>query len=422
MEGTWFGPRAKRGVGRAFQRRPFRLLLAAGVASVFGFTVGQVALMWVVFSETRSALLVAYMGIVAAAAVLLVGVAAGPLVDRYDRGRLMVIADLGRFTALTAFVTFYSTHGFDVYWLMATVFALGGLTSLLTPAEETSIPLLVAEEDLGQANGVISSSRSVSTVLGGAVAGLLLVGAGTSYGLLTCALTFLLSALLLLNLPALHPPKLAGEPHASSSFMNELAEGFGWLARHRDLLWLTVASMLFNFCSLLVVGFVVFYSGILPNASPALFGFIVASLSAGTAVGPLITLRLPSRMRSGRLLLLTYGAIPGAVAVILGLVPSIPVALTGFFLLGFSQGLAGVVWLTAAQRATPSAIQGRILSADSVASQALFPVGEITGGLLVTGLGAARAYLVAGVIWLAVSASLWAVARGQGAGGDSSRL
>jgi DHA3 family macrolide efflux protein-like MFS transporter len=374
-------------------------LFSAGLASTFGFATAQVCIIWLVYSVSRSPLTVAYIGIAATAGLFLGGILAGPIVDRYNRKQLMVVADLGRSLTMGVFLVSVVLRGYNLEVLLATSFTISGLTALFTPAEDSAIPLFIPPRQLVAANGLIASSRSVAAIVGASVSGLLIVIHGAELGFLVCSATFLASALFIVGLTGFGV-SIPGADSEQSTFVNDLTSGFSWLADHDQVLWLTVSSLVFNFCALIVAAFIVFYTGSLAGSSPALYGGAVASISAGTAIGPLLALRLPIRAQPGLMLIVAYGMIPGVLGLILGLAASIPTALVAFFLLGASEGVAGTVWLTVAQSIVPSTVQGRVFAADSLASTALFPAAQITGGFLVASLGPDRTYSIAGAAWL----------------------
>src|SRR5207247_4190711 len=91
--------------------RPFRLLWVGQAVSYFGDTMNTAGLVIMLFVLTRSASIVALGLIAKAIPTILFGLIAGPLVDRVNRQRLMILADLTR-AILTVSIPFFGT-----YWL-----------------------------------------------------------------------------------------------------------------------------------------------------------------------------------------------------------------------------------------------------------------------------------------------------------------
>jgi len=79
-----------------FRKRDFRLLWSAQLVSTIGTALTDLAAGILVFRETHSAAAVGLMFVATAVPTLIVGLIAGVFVDRYDRRKIMVIADLLR--------------------------------------------------------------------------------------------------------------------------------------------------------------------------------------------------------------------------------------------------------------------------------------------------------------------------------------
>ncbi len=121
---------------------------------------------------------------------------------------------------------------------------------------------------------------------------------------------------------------------------------------------------------------------------------------AGTAVGSLLVSRFGAERWAGKAWTVPYGVVSGALAVVLALVPSVPVALVVLFGIGALGGFAGTAWLTAAQLLVPAEMQGRYLGIDNLGSVAILPVAQIGGAFLIGLWGTGSTYLVVGVLWV----------------------
>lgn len=103
---------------------------------------------------------------------------------------------------------------------------------------------------------------------------------------------------------------------------------------------------------------------------------------------------------AGKAWTIPYGAVSGALAILLAVAPSVPIALAVLFVIGTLGGFAGTAWLSAAQLLVPTDMQGRYFGIDALGSAAILPASQIGGALLIAAWGARTTYFVAGILWL----------------------
>src|SRR5271169_2745143 len=120
---------------RVLKNPRFARLFSAGAASTAGTAIGQVAIIWFVYSVTKSAIDVALVGISYFAAITVFSLLAGTLVDRQDRRRLMILADIGRCVTLGVTTAVLYVFGFSIVVLLAATFLVGAFTTVFQPAE-----------------------------------------------------------------------------------------------------------------------------------------------------------------------------------------------------------------------------------------------------------------------------------------------
>ena len=385
-------------------------VFAAGIGSVAGSAIASVCLVWIVFSETGSALDVALLGTSFLVPAVLFSTLGGTLVDRYDRRRLMILADVSRAVAMAGAVAVLALHGFDLPVILVAYGTLGGFTTLFNPAEQAVVPALVPVAQVADANGLVRSSRSAVQFVGASVGGVLIVTVGSLYGLAFNAVTFAVSAILLtgMNLPI--TAALAEGTARAKSYLTDLREGFRWLWGSQGFFQLTISATFFNFCSTLVGTFLVVYATIVLHGSALVYASLLAAEVAGTAVGSLLVGRMGAVRYAGKAWVVPYGVVSGAVALALSLAPNVPVAITVLFVLGALGGFAGTAWLTAAQLLVPTQMQGRYFGIDSLGSVIILPIAQIGGAFLIDAYGTQTTYLLAALLWI-VAGALFIVPR-----------
>src|SRR5262245_15457302 len=159
--------------------REFRLLWAGQATSALGSSLVPVALAFAVLELTGSASalgIVLATGFVSRVLLLLLG---GVVADRLPRRRVMLAADVLR-TAVQALVAAVVLTGSVELWHLVVLVALyGAADAFFAPAATGLVPEVVAPARLQQANALLSLTQSISTVVGPAVAGVLVAVHGS---------------------------------------------------------------------------------------------------------------------------------------------------------------------------------------------------------------------------------------------------
>jgi len=379
------------------RNRSFARLFFAGATSASGFAIGQVALTVLVYNTTQSALDVAYIGVSFVAASIVFSLVAGALVDRHERRKLMVLSDLARAGSLAVLIVCLVIFGFSLAVVLGVAFVLGSFTTLFQPAERAFTPELVGNEQLANANALVQSSNSViqfaSNGAGGVLVGV--VGAVAAFSLNLA--TFLVSALLIIEIVGFVGPKrLAPDGNKAPSMMADLREGFSYIVRNRALLELTVSAGLANLFFSMALQFFVIYAEDVLRGGPVVYGFLNGTFILGFAPGAYLAAHFRTVRFAGWTYILS-GVADGFC--ILGLVafPNIVISFSFAFMAGVFLGLLNTTWLTTVQLVVPSEMQGRYFGLDQLGSFAVVPVGQVLGGVIVTANGIGADYTIAAI-------------------------
>jgi MFS family permease len=179
------------------RRGDFRRLWIAQTVSIVGDKINQVGLIIMVGHLTGSA---AQMGIVLAITFLpaaLFGLIAGPLVDRWDRRRTMIVADLMRaviVAGIALVVMFRAPAGVTVTLAYLLAFASSTVSLFFEPSRMALVPAVVTEDELMAANALDMTTASIAELLGIGFGGALVATIGYGSAFWIDALTFLISA------------------------------------------------------------------------------------------------------------------------------------------------------------------------------------------------------------------------------------
>lgn len=340
----------------------------------------------------------------------------GPLADRHDRHLLLRTSNLVSLCATAALAAVLYARpagtvgvpfapGFYLpVWVALALPAWATLISSATifrPAYNASVPRLVPTAELGRANGLIYATAAVTSAVASLAVGVVLSTGPTVYALGVPFLLFLATQVALLGVRSdLSAPR----PRATRRIRTDVAEGFRYLVRRRDLFEMTVAALVVNF--LVALAFVelgLYVLLWLRLASGFWYGAMVASSTFGSAVGMVAVAHARFEHRAGRVLIGLILAM-GLSVLALAVVRTIWLALPIVFVYGLFPGMVQTVFLSSVQATVPNQLLGRVFSADEVGSYALVPVGQAAGGALAFTIGVQETYLVAGgsIVGLAV--------------------
>lgn len=174
------------------KRRNFALMWTGQLVSTIGSALTSLAASIYIYRETGgSALSVGLMLIATAAPSLLLGLVAGVFVDRYDRKRMMIVADLLR--AVLVFLIPVLVP-YNMIWLYVMVMLTTAVGQFFDPAYESVLPEVAEDKELAAANSLMAISSFGSTAIGFAASGLIASRYPIEYAFYLDALSFLFSA------------------------------------------------------------------------------------------------------------------------------------------------------------------------------------------------------------------------------------
>jgi MFS family permease len=193
-----------------FRSRPFARFWTGFTISALGDAMTRVALVWFVYQATKSPEAVGILLLCYTGPVLIGGLLAGYLLDRFDRGRVMLLDNLIRGLAVALIPLLYAL-GMLALWQLYVVASVYGFLYMITLAgTPTLIPSLARDEQLSAANALETLSYTVSGVLGPPIAGLPIAWVGAPGVLLLDAASYAIFVVARLELQ--HHPERQLQP------------------------------------------------------------------------------------------------------------------------------------------------------------------------------------------------------------------
>ena len=381
----------------------FGLLALATLASGIGTWLAFVALTVDVFDRTGSATWVSVLLIADFLPSIVIGLLAASMVDRMPRRRLMVVSDLVRVVVFAALV-FAETPA----QIVALAAVAGFATGFFRPAVYAGLPNLVRDEDLPAANSIIQTIENLTLAAGPIAGGILIAATGPDLAYAINAVTFLVSAALIVRIPA---RLLQAAAAVGRGYWRDLADGFSLIRRSRALLTVLAA---WNVVMLATAGENVAEVVLAKDAFSAGdfgYGLLVGTTGFGLALGSLMA----GSFLESRSLASVYGGSIGLVGV--GLVvaaaaPNVWIAALCVIFVGAGNGTAVVCNALLIQRGAPDALRGRAFTVLMSSNYVVLGLGMIAAGPLTDALGPRAIWAIAGGLCVAAGLIGLAMARG----------
>ena len=384
-----------------FRRRNFSLMWTGQLVETIGCALTSLAASIWVFRETGgSALSVGLMLMASAAPSLLLGLLAGVFVDRYDRKRIMIAADLLR-AVLVFLIPVLAPH--SIVWLYVIVVLTSSVGQFFDPAWESVLPEAAPDEELAAANSLMSIASFGSTAIGFAASGLIAANYPIAYAFILNGLAYMFSAGCILFLKV-------GKPEVTDTttvavVLDNLKSGVQYLFRS------PVLRSVFLLGMPIAVSFGLANSLLLPFATRALnasefeYGLQEGLTSVGFVAASLLMAGLLNRWREGQWMVVGLMGM-GLSTLVYSQLHSIPLAIGIQMISGFWNSPYAIARRLLVQRNTAAEVRGRVISSFYVASNLFFLVGMAAAGLADV-MDVRLLYLLGGLVTIGCGA--WAL-------------
>jgi MFS family permease len=332
---------------------------------------------------------------------VLVGLPSGVLVDRVRPLPLLIGGDIGRALLLGSIPVAALAGWVSLPQLYLVAFAAGSLSVVFGVAHQATIHRIVAREDLIDANAKVELSDATAQVTGPGLGGFLIGALSAPLAIAVDALSFAVSAAVLLGLPTSETGAGGGEgagaPAAREPALAQIREGLRFILFNPVLRAVAASLALINlFAAVFDTVMLIYFVRVL-HLGPATIGLVVAAAGAGAVVGAATATRLARRIGVGRVILI--GSLPAGM-ILVPLAPianPIPFLIAGNFLSSVLIIAYNITQRGLRQAITPARMQGRMTATMRFLIVSPAPLGSLLGGVLGSAVGL-RPTLFVGVL------------------------
>ena len=384
------------------QRLPrnfWRQFVASGVSNI-GDGMVHAAAPLLTLTLTNDERLIAGVSFCAAIPWLVLSLPAGVYIDRFDRRKLMIAANVIR-AVLFGLIAFSAATGTLSIWIfMAILIGVGCCEVIFDMSAQAFLPQIVPDHLLEKANGRLSSLELITNTFIGLPLGAwaFVLAIGVPFGV--NAASFALAALLVasIRIPSAKTPK-ANSEELRNSFKADLTEGLQWLWSNKLIRTLAIMLGIANMTAMFGEAIFVKYAAVELGVTGRAYGFLLALTAIGSILGGLLGDKIAKRLGIAQSIVYSYFVF-GFVGIIYFFMPYVwAVAIAASFM-----GLAGTTWnvvtVSLRQRVIPTELFGRVNSVYRCIGTGSIGIGALIGGQIAYSTNLRMPFLVAAIIGL----------------------
>lgn len=370
---------------------PFRTLGVARVISFVGDSVSLVALMLYVADTVGQALAIALLLLIGDFAPSLFAPFTGAISDRFDLRRVMIVCELIQGALLL--VIALTLPALPLLLVLVALRAIAG--QVFQPASRAAVPTLVQEKDLPTANSAMGFGTNGAEAIGPLIAAGLFPLIGVRGVLLIDAASFLISALMLIKLPAM--PASDRSADAPVSIFTDAKVGLGYIWRTPALRVIALGFFAVVACNGIDDVALVLLAKDTLGAGDLAVGLLLGAVGVGLLIGYLVLARISSRVSMVVLLIIGF-AVSSVGNLLTGLAWAVAAAVGLQAIRGLGLAAMDVATNTLVQRQTPPGLLGRVFGNLYGLIGLAAAISYVGGGLLLDATSAPTTFVIVGAL------------------------
>lgn len=374
----------------------FRLMVFGQIISILGSALLRFALSLYVLDTTGSESLFATMFAISNIPLLLAPLG-GAVADRFNRRNLMVLFDFTSSAIVLCLIILMNAGNISIPAIGVTMVLLSIVSALYTPAVTASIPLLVENNKLEGANGLVQAVQSLSAVAAPVLGGILYGIMGLNIIIIISCISFFLSAVMeiFIKIPF---EKRQWNGRIVPTITRDLKDGFLYVMKQKFIRKVSIIAVLLNL--VLIPYFLVGAPIVLRvtlQSGDTLYGVGMGVINAATIMGalsigllaPIMKLKTLHRWLFASALLLMLMAVSLMPFMLgMGYYPSFILFMLGAVPIAASMTIISIFIITKVQKVTPNENLGKVMAIITAVAQCAAPLGQILYGVIFESWGA----------------------------------
>lgn len=385
------------------ENRNFRNFWFGQVISQVGDRIHTLAVIWLVYSWTKSGTALGLVLIAATLPSVVISPWAGALSDRLNRKHIAIGCDLARSVPVIALavLAYYNLLTMPLIVIMTAFISIA--SSFFNPATLAMLPSIVPSQDLGRANAITQLSANASGALGFLLGSGLIAAIGVTSAFLFNGASFFISALLIRSISYQHTlsPRVL-------SFLADLKQGWQVVQSismvARILGPLVVINFFFSSLSVLIP---VFGEGTFKAGSSGI-GMLLASFTCGMFLAALVLSSWQLKITISRLVTASLLVVGGSFLAMAAF-QHLPLFMVALVLIGFALNSANICLITMFQRVIPGEVRGKFFSMLTAVSLSAQPISYGLTGWFSDLINPAGILLICGIALLVCAGMIYRI-------------
>ncbi|KMN43435.1 ABC transporter permease [Bacillus sp. LK2] len=373
--------------------KDFHLMVTGQTITILGSTLLRFALSLYVLDITGRADIFAGLYAITSIPFLLAPLG-GAIADRFNRRNIMVIFDLINTAIVLGFIALLINGTVSIMWIGIVMFLLAVVSAMYAPVVMASIPQLVPEKKLEQANGIVNGVQALSNIVAPVLGGVLYGIIGLKMLVIISGLAFFLSAILemFIKIPFI---KRMQEDHIVPTIVKDMKEGFLYVLKQPFILKSMLLAALLNLIltPLFVVGGPIILR-VTMQSSDTMYGIGMGLIDFATILGALsigfFAKNLQMKTLYYWMFVIALLVLPMALSVTpfilsMGHYPPFILFILCSIFIAMIMTIVSIYVITVVQKKTPNENLGKVMAIITAVSQCMAPIGQIVYGFMFEG-------------------------------------
>lgn len=377
---------------RSLESKNYRLFFTGQSLSVFGTMLTQTAMIWVVYSLTKSALFLGLVGFVSQVPNFIMAPFAGVFIERWNRRNILISTQAINMTISLILAILALTKVINIEQIICLSIFQGLVSSFDIPARYAFInDVIEKKEDISNATALHSSLITGSRIIGPAIAGFLIASLGPGYCFLIDAISYIgvISALLAVEV------KVENKLMPNSTLLQKMKEGFTYAFEFLPIRSILMLMALLSFMGMPYKTLLPIFAIQILHGNSTTLGFLMGSSGIGALIACIYLSSRTSVLGFSNIIALAPVTF-GAGLIVFCLSHNFIICLIMLTVLGCSSLLEYSSSNAVLQTITEDDKRGRVMSMYTMSLMGTIPFGELFLGGLANKIGAPDALIYGG--------------------------
>jgi MFS family permease len=388
----------------ALQHRRYRLLWFGMLTSIVGNRMQFAAVLWHINTISGEAIALGGLGLVRILPIIFFSLVAGTVADVLNRRSLILLTQSGM-ALMSLLLGWLTLRGMDSLWAIYAIMAASAAVSAFDlPARQSLVPNLVPRNTLTNAFSMNAIASQFGSIVGPALAGLVLANANLAAAYFINALSYLAVIVALIRMGPVEQETLDRGVISQHRFAASIAEGLRFVIRQPIIFSSMLLDFFATFFSSATYLLPIFATNIL-HVDAAGYGWLVSAPSVGAGLVSLLLAFYRKLRRQGPVLLISVAGF-GIATVVFGISRSFWLTFVALAFTGVTDGISMIIRNTVRQLQTPDNLRGRMTSVNQMFFRGGPQLGELEAGIVAQWFGAPIAVVSGGIACLIAVAAI----------------